>query len=148
MAGVRAIKEKYERLRKSLPAIAENSLDAVKESYVQLNKDQLEEGLSSTGNNFSQYASYDYAIRKNQLNPKPGFGNPDLKLEGSYYRGMKSIVENGKLKVTSTDEKATKLEKKYSADEIYGLNTENKNEFVQKKLKPVYYQNIQQNLNA
>jgi hypothetical protein len=142
MAGVRELKGKLERLKQSLPAIAEQSIEAVKQDYVAAQKYQLEQGTTAEGGTFRKYQSSAYARRKNQMNPLPGLGNPDLKYTGAFYRGISATVANGKIKVQSSDSKAVELEAKYGKDKIFGLNPEEMQDFTQAKVKPEFSKQV------
>jgi hypothetical protein len=142
MAGVRELKQKLERLKGDLPRIAEASIEAVKQDYVEAQKFQLEQGSASDGGTFRKYQSAAYARKKNQMNPAPGLGNPDLKYTGAFYRGITATIANGKIKVQSSDKKAQELEAKYGKDKIFGLNPEEMQDFTQLKVKPEFSKQV------
>jgi hypothetical protein len=148
MPGVRSVKQRFERLKQSLPQVAETSVAAVKEDYVSAQKSQLTEGLTSSGGTFRKYQSNAYARKKNAINPLPGLGNPDLKLTGAFYGGIVATVESGKLKIKSNDSKALDLEAKYGKQKIYGLQPEEMLDFVQNKVRPSFKQHILNNLKS
>jgi hypothetical protein len=146
MAGVRELMRKYERLKHNIPSIAESSVGEVKGDFVEAQKYQLEQGSTSTGGTFRKYRSSAYAKKKNQMNPLPGIGNPDLRLTGSFYRGISATVQSGVLKVSSSDPKAKILAANYDNNKIFGLNDEEMNDFVNGKVTPVFQKNIVDNL--
>jgi hypothetical protein len=58
-----------------------------------------------------QYQSKSYARKKYGMNPAPGYGVPDLKLKGDFYRGIAVQVSSGNMVITSTDRKTDWLVK-------------------------------------
>lgn len=100
------------------------------------NLDQLQYGFDSNGNRLKKYSQSDYAEYKNDLNPKAGFWNPDLKLTGQFWQSLYLEDTGGtKYEIKSDDSKASKLEEKYGSD-IYGLSDEKAGEFVSKTYRP------------
>lgn len=87
---------------------------------IDFNTDQLSKGKLSTGKKITPDYSNEYAKFK-------GFKTPDLKLEGEYYSGKYIEFKNTSFLMGSNDEKADKLENKYSLD-IDGLTDSNLNE--------------------
>ena len=100
-------------------------------AYIWLNtEEQLFKGLDTEGNQLTPlYKSPSYARKKNQLNPAPGLGVPDLKLSGSFYQKQKLTVQGDTLQLDSDVDHAQYLEKNYGADMIYGLNDQNQEEY-------------------
>lgn len=103
---------------------------------VDMNTEQIKQGRDSTGSSISpDYYSEDYAQMKNQMNPRPGFGVPDLFLEGDFQEGF--FVEDAPegWKVDSKDEKRNKLASKYG-EEIFGNTPEDEEEFNEEYILP------------
>lgn len=140
MAGVREAYNKLKSLRDNLPSIAENSVNETKEDVVVIQKDQLRQGVSSTGGSFRKYQNKAYAIKKNKMNPIPGLGNPDLKYTGSFYDGIFVSVAGGRITIGSHDSKAQMLEANYK--NVFGLSPQEMEDFLYGKLKPVYNKNV------
>jgi hypothetical protein len=140
MAGVREVYRRYELLMNNLKSIAENSVDETKPDYIESQKDQLIQGSNSSGGTFRKYRNAVYAKRKNQMNPLPGYGNPDLKLTGDFYSGIYAKVEGGKIVIGSNDSKAQALEANYK--NVFGLNSQEMEDYLYNKLKPAYHKNI------
>lgn len=114
------------QLRQEVPKIVENTSYEIEA----LNKLQLNQGLSSDGDKIKiRYRSNSYAKKKNQLNPAPGFGVPDLFLTGSFYKGIGVVVRGYSYEIDSKDEKSSRLEKKYGK-QIFGLTPEHKSEYA------------------
>jgi hypothetical protein len=140
MAGVREAVRRLKKVRDNLEPIAESSISEVAPDFVEAQKAQLEQGNNSEGGSFRKYRNAVYAKEKNLMNPLPGYGNPDLKYSGNFYRGIKATVQGGKIVVESTDEKAQMLESNYAF--IFGLNPQEMEDFLYGKLKPVFHKNI------
>lgn len=115
-------KVKSVNLRDQVPIIIEQT----KETAIDLNRLQLY-AMSEDKNNMSllMYRSPFYANYKNQRNPKPGFGHPDLFLTGSFQRQMFMKVEKETFNISSHDSKTFDLVKHYG-DDIFGLTVKSK----------------------
>lgn len=124
--------------------VASNSLDETKDAFVELNKEQMFEGKNKQGDPIGMYQSKQYSAYKNALNPKPGYGVPDLKLTGAFYRGIKMDVSGVRFTVVSTDSKSSALENKYG--DIFGLSTPFKSEFIDRSLQPEFIKEVKQSL--
>ena len=97
---------------------------------VEINVDQLNKGLLSTGEKITPDYSPSYAAKK-------GFKTPNLKLEGDFQRGIGIERRNDFLVYDSTDFKSDKLIKKYS-ENIFGIAPQNRQkeyDFLDKDLK-------------
>lgn len=106
---------------------------------VDLNTSQLEESTLSTGKKVTpKYASKEYADYK-------GKANPDLKLEGDFYAGFNIEFKDTFMLFDSNDEKANRLEDKYSSD-IYGLTDKNKQEAVNEHIADEFIKKIEDEL--
>lgn len=127
----------------NLEEIVEYSLQEVSAEYVRKNLDQLYEGMGSDGQKIvPQYRRQKYARAKNEMNPTPGFGTPDLFLTGEFYRQTEAKIEGGDLVEESSVEYAKKLEEQYGDDQIWGLDEENHDEFVNEDLQPLIIEKI------
>lgn len=140
MAGVLEIKKRLERVKANLPALAQESVYESRTEFEESQKDQLFKGSDAAGNSFRQYKNSDYASMKNQANPLPGYGYPDLYLTGAFYNGIYVKVENGRVIIGSSDSKAPKLEKKYKP--VFGLAHDEMRAFLYNSLKPVYQKKV------
>lgn len=138
--GVLKLIENFKKL--NIDKVSSDAMNAKKEFVAESQREQLKQGISSVGGTLRKYRSAAYARKKNQMNPLPGFGNPDLKLTGAFYRGITASVEGGKIVVKSLDEKAQALEAKYNEDLIFGLYPEEKALFIAEHLKPEFNKRI------
>jgi hypothetical protein len=136
VAGVREVYRKLQAAKEVLPVIAENAIDKTKKEWIELNQDQMLRGQDRNGDLLGKYKNSRYAKMKNQLNPLPGLGNKDYRLHGDYYKGMFLVVDNGVIRQGSEDEKAQWLEK--NKDQRYGLQPENKKDYIREFLRPLF----------
>lgn len=114
---------------------------------VDMNTGQLLQGRDSQGQPISpQYYSDDYAEMKNRMNPRPGFGTPDLFYEGDFQEGFFAEDTDGGWKIGSKDEKASMLASKYGAD-IFGNTKQDEEEFNREYILPELAEWIMQTLN-
>jgi hypothetical protein len=128
----------------NVDAVASDAMTRCTVPLADLQRDQLKKGQSSTGGLIGRYKSKSYALKKNLINPLPGLGNVDLILTKDYSKGIKATVDGGKVVVTSGDQKAQHLEKRYGADVIYGLNMEERREFVNGFYRREFLRSIKQ----
>lgn len=105
---------------------------------IAFNRGQLHAGQDNTGGLIDRkYKRKQYALFKEELNPVPGYGTPDLYVSGNFYNGIGVVVNSSQwnFTISSSDSKAPKLELKYSTD-IYGLDPENTEYLSQEIIKP------------
>lgn len=88
-----------------------------KEELADLNVEQMNEGLLSTGKKITPKYSKAYAKFK-------GFSTPNLKLEGDFQSGVYVERKGNRLLYDSKDEKSNKLEEKYTSD-IFSIAQKN-----------------------
>lgn len=122
--------------------ISFQSVSETKEVITDIQREQMFQGLNSKGNQIGSYASYDYAVEKNDMNPLPGFGIPDLKLTGAFYAGFGTEVTPEEFSTSSSDEKNADLTAKYNP---FGLNKLSKTDYAD-KLRPVLVKNVRNKL--
>lgn len=131
----------------NIKQVATDALEDTASVIAEKNREQLEEGFDSNRENLLPYRSKVYAGMKNQMNPKPGYGNPDLKLTGAFYRGIRAEVnDDGEVHTYSTDSKDGKLVMKYGTD-IYGLGIIKGQEYINDHLSPAFNKAIHAKLN-
>lgn len=128
MATIKAFNERFQAF--DIEKVLVEVLLDKKALVIEKNLDQLDEGFDANGNNMKQYAWQDYAVEKNQMNPKPGMGNPDLKYTGAFWQGFVLEATQGtEYEIKSTDGKASDLQAKYG--EIYGMTGKSRSEFIE-----------------
>lgn len=102
------------------------------------NRGQLYAGQDNKGSLQSPiYAEERYAIHKEEENPVPGLGIPDLFVTGEYYNSLKLTVNQSQYNFTIFSEGvdyAAKLEAKWNKS--YGLDPENTSYFANEILQP------------
>lgn len=128
-------------------------------AIVVFNKEQLHDGITSAdttlkpydaklryyGTEYPFYRKQYYRVFKNEINPAPGLGNPDLYLTGSFYQGIGVVVTDTTYTVSSDSENAERLEIKYGS-QIYGLTPQNKAAYCAETLKPAIITNLKTTL--
>lgn len=95
------------------------------QDVVELNRQQLLEGVNRENDGVGEYRSPSYALMKERMNPRAGFGNVDLKLSGSFYDNFHLAIDSTEYAIFSTDWKTNKLMGKYGV-EIFGLSPESR----------------------
>lgn len=105
-----------------VPVIIQETSDKA----IELNRQQLyEKSVDKHEMKLLSYNWPNYAVMKNQMNPKPGFGHPDLYLTGSFQKAMFMKVEKETFEISSSDGKTFDLIKHYG-DDIFGLTVASK----------------------
>lgn len=135
----------------AIPTIVSESIDETQDDYVAGIKKQLFDGFDGDGDRLQVYQNYyanfdgtgiqSYPNYKNKLNPKPGYGNPDLNLTGKYYAGIGIHVEGNNVFSGSTDSKDEALQTKYGPN-ILKLGGTYNDEYVHVSLAPVVKKNL------
>jgi|GEM_PF-2370246 len=142
MGTIHSVLRKYEQLRDSLDQLVTESVEDTRSAIVDLNRQQLEQGLTSTGGRFRPYRSDSYAGFKHDKNPFPGLYNPDLKLTGAFHSGIEVIITDDNLTIKSTDPKAPGLEESYGEANIYGLTPDSKRRYISQELWPAFISKV------
>ena len=89
------------------------------------NEQLYKKGIDAEGRKLKpDYSRVRYARAKHKFNPLPGYGTPDLKLTGSFYKQWYLVARNKQIEFFSSDAKADKLQDKYG-ENIFGLTSEN-----------------------
>ena len=106
-----------------------------------IQKEQLKFGKTNTGEKITpKYRNRKYAAAKNERNPLPGLGTPDLLLTGEFQRLLDVQVGTDVLDIVSKDDKGPELEDKYK--NIFGLGKGFKKEYITKDLRPVIKEKV------
>lgn len=79
------------------------------------------------------------------MNPTLGWGKPDLKNTGDFYKAMHVTVTKDEFEVDSTDEKSGDLKKKYG-DKIFGLSEQHIQQFNTEFFNDALIQKIKKKL--
>lgn len=145
MAGVRAIKKKIQAFKRAIPALAEDSIAQTKESIIELNQEQMVQGLDRYGNSLGSYKDPLYAAKKAAMFPGAG-GRKNYKLTGDYYKGFFASVDGGIVRLGSIDIKAS-YPSLSGKDFRFGLDIESHRKYIS-ILKPVFFEKSRQVLNS
>jgi hypothetical protein len=138
--------KRFEQLGRETDFVVEEAFNDTAPKFTEQQREQLERGLTADGETIRpRYQNAGYARMKQAMNSKPGLGNPDLKLTGSFHRQIfiDPRVDSGVIVVGSTDEKAEDLEEKYGGI-IFGLGGEYKAVYVGQALRPSLLQAVSQ----
>jgi hypothetical protein len=142
MATASEIEERLKAL--DLRKLLTESIEETADQYVELNQQQMYAGKDGDGREISpQYARQDYAVMKNQMNPAPGYGTPDLKLTGAFYQGYGVRVEGDEVIKDSNVEYADQLFEKYG-NAIGELDEGRHEEYVEGEMGPVFYDKVRE----
>lgn len=128
MTTIRGMLEKVRELNRQLPTEIPRIVQQTSYEIETLNKQQLYNygvrssatGVNSKVDKLSPYKSKYYAKEKNIMNPRPGYGVPDLFLTGKFYQGFTVVVKQNSFEVDSVDSKSESIKKRYG-DDIFGL---------------------------
>lgn len=126
--------------------IVRETLLELGDTIITLNQFRLfDKSEDADGEPLEFYRSIAYSIIKNQINPSPGFGRPDLKDTGDFYRGFNLTVTEDEFEIDSTDEKSTMLKSKYG-DKIFGLTNEELEAFSSEAFNKLFIEKVKQAL--
>lgn len=121
--------------------IIDESFRESSDEFEKKNRAQLVTGQDKQGGKITpRYRNNKYARVKNELNPVPGLGVPDLKVTGAFHRGLRADLVGDTIKIESSDRKNEWLEPKYSG--IFGLGGQFKTEFISQDLRPAIHGKI------
>jgi len=114
-----------------------------KEQYVKLNLEQLYQGLNPEGEKITpEYVQGPYRRKKARMNTQPGEGTPDFYLTGGMYDQTHAQVDEEKIEIKSDVEYAQYNEQRWGDAEIWGLDPDNHEEFVQETIQPLILEKI------
>ena len=91
-----------------------------------LNEVQLLDGEKNNGSEIApEYASRRYASKKNQQNPRPGFGTPDLHLKGGFFKFIDGRFNDVNVEMYNSSILATYPSIKQYGTKVWGLQKDN-----------------------
>lgn len=99
-----------------------------------MNREQLMDGLDSSGKKMDRYKNDAYARKKYQMNSRPGYGIRDQKKTGRFHEGVYAKTTSTAYVLSSSDSK-TKLITDRDGEVIFGLTGENKTIFRKNTLR-------------
>lgn len=147
-----AIERVKQRLRDagSRESIMDSLKEVVRENlgeFADANVEQLMEGLNANGVVIGSYRPYKnpvYAAMKEEMNPKPKFGNPDMKLSGDFHEDIEAKLVGGGVKLHGNNWKTLKLERMFGP--LLGLSMAKVKEISETVLKPYLRDKIKRKL--
>lgn len=109
-----------------------------KEQLLEVQRLQMLEGLNADGDKIGKYKNPKYALRKNEMNPVPGLGVPDLNLTGQWQGELDVKIDADTIEIIAPDnDKTANLVSKFTA-RIIGLNEYSSKVYAQQYLKPEF----------
>lgn len=120
---------------------------------VQKVRNQLNTGTDATMNKITPkyadaYYGGAYTREKNQMNPLPGKGTPDLYLTGFLYQGLTLKAEGGTYDITSEVDYFTAPQIAQYGDEVFKVSDDNKSAFNQKTFGPLIMNYVENTVNG
>lgn len=88
------------------------------EQVLSLQKMQMKTGRGKKLRTLKKYRNPDYSKKKNQMNPAPGLGNPDLYLTGNLYSSLRVVINRDGWYLDSNVPYFFDLAKIYSEEEL------------------------------
>lgn len=137
----------HEMLRRAqsidLQAIGVSVIVDTKDELIKLNKEQLmDKGEDKNLVKLKSYRSASYARKKNQRNPFPGLGTPDLYNTGAFQNAFQlKINSKNSFDIFSSNSKSSDLQKKYGAA-IFGVSDPNKQEYADEYMQPALVREV------
>lgn len=137
----------HEMLRRArsidLQAIGVSVIVDTKDAFIDLNKSQLmDKGEDKNSKKLKSYRSASYARKKNQRNPFPGLGTPDLFATGAFQNAFQlKINSKNSFDIFSSNSKSSDLQKKYGAA-IFGVSDPNKQEYADEYMQPALVREV------
>ena len=137
----------HEMLRRAqsidLQAIGVSVIVDTKDELIKLNKEQLmDKGEDKNLVKLKSYRSASYARKKNQRNPFPGLGTPDLYNTGAFQNAFQlKINSKNSFDIYSNNSKSGDLQKKYGKA-IFGVSDPNKQEYADEYMQPALVREV------
>lgn len=131
----KSIKIAVDTIVDELAQVADNAIDYALPTMVDLNVDQMMQGLNAEGQEIGEYRSPSYAEFKQYMNSRPAPFVPDLRLTGSFHSRMFAKRSGDEITFSSTDWKTDALVDKYGA--IFGLTEENREGVTNNYIFPI-----------
>jgi hypothetical protein len=119
------------KLREELP----NLIQATSYEIDTLVISQLDKGELATGEKITpSYASNYYSKKKEQMNPTPGYGTPDIKYTGNLYKNIGVSVTQDAYDIESSVPYADDQSITQYGDKLLALSEENKEVYCEETL--------------
>lgn len=137
----------HEMLRRAqsidLQAIGVSVIVDTKDELIKINKEQLmDKGEDKNLVKLKSYRSASYARKKNQRNPFPGLGTPDLYNTGAFQNAFQlKINSKNSFDIFSNNSKSGDLQKKYGKA-IFGISDPNKQDYADDYMQPALVREV------
>lgn len=127
----------------NLKEVVLEAIEDHKEEYVKLNLEQLYQGLNPEGEKITpEYVEGPYRRKKARMNAGPGEGTPDFFLSGEMYEQTAAQMDNDDITIGSEVEYAQYNEQRWGNAEIWGLDENSHDEFVNEILAPLIIEKV------
>lgn len=133
----------YKRVKdvqQNLSLIGMGAMISTKDQFLELNKEQMTEGVSSKGVSIGKYQSKSYERFKAKAYPQSG-GRVNLRYTGAFQEAMDMSFNTKKYRIFSRDGKEAKLTKKYGV-EVFGLAPDQMIEYRREYFWPEFMKRI------
>ena len=141
-----SLKEFYKKslaLEKAFPDIQDKVLNDSADKYAEANaKQQFNTGKKSDGSTIGKYSTTTINIKQRKKQPTDRMTLEDTK---SFHSGFFGKLENGNIKISSTDIKTRMLVSRYGSD-IFGLMQNYRYQVSRKVVLPIYLKEIKKKL--
>jgi len=143
MAGLKAYKAKLEQVISDFDTITDKVLDDNKQAYADENTRVLfNEGIDSQGNKLPEYSETTKRIKAKKGQPT---NRMTLKDTGDFHRGFFARLSNGKMTISSKDDKTNELTGRYGQD-IFGLQADDRRLVSREMVLPELIKELKQRL--
>lgn len=115
---------KFQLFVSNLNKNMEIAVQANEKPLVDINREQMQQGINAEGQTIGAYRSTAYAKFKKSMGSRAPYRVPDLLLTGAFQKDMILVTEDTDYYITSTDDKTGELVDKYS-DKIFGISKNN-----------------------
>lgn len=149
MATLTQVIDRLTSLRDGLPLLVEKAAEETKDSYVDMNRAQLFDGKTRTGEDIrpsyfedpyfqTPQAAQRYSDWKDRVTPslRRTKGTPNLYINGYYYSSLGAKVSSNGVEIT-TNNFGNEITQKYGPN-LYGLNKEGMDDYKSLYFNPVF----------
>ena len=144
------IEKALKEFKKKLPNVVVDIIKNDDGKYLDLNREQMSEGLNRTETPIGRLKNPAYAARKKSRGGKAPLGFSDLKDTGNYYKNLKKTVNKRFVNVFTADpdkEKVKSIEGKYGTQH-FNLSETNQAKYSALVIKPELLKYLRSRLNA
>ena len=143
MAGLKEYRNKLKNVIDDFDSITDKVLDDNKQAYADENTRVLfNEGVDSQGNKLPEYSETTKRIKEKKGQPT---NRMTLKDTGDFHRGFFARLSNGKMTISSKDDKTNELTGRYGQD-IFGLQADDRRLVSREMVLPDLIKELKQRL--